>query len=417
MNFRPVVFSVLLLCACGAVEEADLSGDVLADTSADESSALTTTELKVATTGITAWLKPYAVRETRGVREVFVLRGRASVNLENAFSWVPDDGFCETQMLTARTFETVCHFVQNGELNSLLSGLPLFVRLDQVGGKNAVLRFVLEPRFVDATGSSALWLNTAIKPIYVPEVGLTYRGKVRAPSAPTGTIGETKAAISKRATAGEYNVDVPYEALVQAASLSGARFAAGTAEKRTGIAFGITGLEIARTDDAYAHWPATTCTSTVQQCLNTAGASAKDYEACGSYREVSRCNVPSTVPQLGIAPDDRSKIDAVVATLGPVSVTNYYVQAVGSARPSLEQVVRAWQRQDPLGATFVSDQTAAQLGVALDAFGARALVPAIQQTVLQQAFKAQRFTTGTEVYEVLYFTAAARFVVIRLPGI
>ena len=51
----------------------------------------------------------------------------------------------------------------------------------------------------------------------------------------------------------------------------------------------------------------------------------------------------------------------------------------------------------------------------LDPYAARSLVPAIQQTVYQQSFKAARLSNGTNAYEVLYFTGAARFVVIKLP--
>src|SRR4051812_47532321 len=97
MNLRLSLLGLLFLCACGLDEVEVREGAPVAE-SADEASALSSTELKAATTGITAWLKPYAVREERSGRAVFVLRGRASVNLEHAFSYVPDDGFCETTM-------------------------------------------------------------------------------------------------------------------------------------------------------------------------------------------------------------------------------------------------------------------------------------------------------------------------------
>lgn len=422
-----VVPALLLLAGCG-VQQAELeAGDFQLDGSAEGESALATTEIKAATTGITVWMRPYATREVREQQTFFVLRGRASVNLDNAFSYVPDDGFCQSRTLTARTFEIACESAS--ETNSLLSGLPLFVRLDQPGGKSATLKFELQPRFVDASGSSKLWLSTAIKPIYVPEVGLTYRGKLSASSgAITGVVGAQSAKLSLRGTSNDYNVDVSFEALRSAAYLSGATFtldAEGTRyTKKAAVAFGVGALELARTDDAYQTWPSVSCTSAVQSCLNTAGAAASDYEACGSYRQVSRCNIPSSLPQLGASPDDLSRITAALADINasrpnaPVTVASFYVQAYSSAKPSISQVIKAWQRQDTAaaGATVtVAEQTPGQVNTALDPYQARSLVPAIQQTVYQSSFKASRLMAGTVAYEVLYFPTAARFTVIRLP--
>lgn len=415
MSLRSVV-PVLLLVACG-VQEAEVVSEV--DVSADDASELTSSELKVATTGMTVWLRSYAVREVREGRSLFVLRGRASVNLENAFSYVPDDGFCTSRTLSARTFEVACD--ASHEVSSLLSGLPLFVRLDQPGGKNATVRFVLEPRFVDATGTARIWLNAAVKPIFVPEVGLTYRGRVRSGGATAAVVGGVPAKLSRRGSGEEWNVDFGFEALRDAALGAGARFTLNVEgieyAKKAGVAFGVAGLELARTEDAYAYWPTPACTAATQTCLNAAGAEAKDYEACGSYREVQRCHVPSSLPELGLAADDRSRIDTALSSISaPITVTSFYVQASGSVRPTMAQVIRAWQRQEATGASVVvPEQTAGQVNVVLDAFSARSLVPAIQQTVLQQSFKAARLSSGAQAYEVLYFTAAARFVVIRLP--
>lgn len=409
---------VLLLVACG-VQEAAI-GATEADVSADDASELTNPELKVATTGITVWLRSYAVREVREGLNVIVLRGRASVNLENAFSYVPDDGFCATRTLSARTFEIACD--ASHEVNSLLSGLPLFVRLDQPGGRSATVRYVLEPRFVDATGTARIWVSTAVKPIYVPEVGLTYRGKVRSGGATAAVVGGVPAKLSRRGSGEEWNVDFGFEALRDAALGAGARFTLNVEGieyvKKAGLAFGVTGLELARTDDAYAYWPTPSCSSATQACLNAAGPEANDYEACGSYREVQRCNVPSSLPELGLANDGTGHLDAALAGISaPISVTNFYVQAYSSARPTMAQVIRAWQRQEASGAVVVVPvQTAGQVNAALDVFSARALVPAIQKTVFQQSFKAARLSDGARAYEVLYFTAAARFVVIRLPS-
>jgi hypothetical protein len=312
MFSRSLVASAVavVLSACGpqTAEVGDTDGDV----SADESFALSTTELKVATTGITVWLRPYAVKAERDGQTFWVLRGRTSVNLDHAMSFVPDDPFCATTVLSARTFEIACHGAS--ETNSLLSGLPLFVNLVQPGPKQATLKFVLEPRFVDATGSTRVWLNTELKPIYVSGVGLTYRGKLRATGAVAGVVGGTAAKLTRRGTTNEMNVDVSFEQVAAAAAGSGAQFTLDLEgvpyTKKAMVAFGVKELDLQRTPDAYETWPSLFCSSAVQACLNAAGGDAYDYEACGSYRQVTRCNIPSTLPQIGLSTDDRSLLDA-----------------------------------------------------------------------------------------------------------
>lgn len=426
MSSRHLFLSAFLLLACGPQEAEVGSG---AEPSADDASELSTTELKVATTGITVWVRPYATKEVRDGRNLFVVRGRTSVNIENALSYVPDDAFGYATVLSARTFEVALD--AQSETNSLLSGLPLLVRLDQPGGKNATLRFVLAPRFVDATGSSKLWVTTEVKPIYVVEQGLGYRGKVRAGGAASVQLGSTNAKLSRRGTGDEWNVDFTFEQLREAALGAGARFTTtldGVEYVKTAkLALGVGTLELARTDDAYAYWPQPTCTAAVQACLNAGGATATDYESCGSYRQVSRCNIPTNLPQLGPSNDDPTRIAAALAGINAsrnadaqVGVSSFWVQSIGTAaKPNIAQAIRAWQRQDAAaaGTTVVAaEQTAGQVNAALDPFGARTLVPAIQQTVLQQSFKAARLTNGTQSFVVLYFATAARFVVIRLPA-
>ncbi len=411
---------VLLLGACGP--QLTTEEDVRDSDGAD----LSTAELKAATTGMTVWLKPTFVKQTRDGRDVWVLKGRASVNLEGAMSFVPDDRFCETTTLTARTFEVVCD--PRGEMNSLLSGLPLFISLRQPDGRSAVARFAVSPSFQNMTGTTKVWLTNEIKPIYVAEVGLSYRGKVRVTGALGATVGGAPVTLLPRGTPNELNVDLSFDQLMAGAlgatgavfthDLEGASFV-----KKASIAFGVSGLELQRTDDAYQTWPSPTCTSAVQQCLYAAGAAAYDFEACGGYRQVQRCNIPSNLPKLGWSPDDRQLLTAALATVNASLPANkqitsfgFYVEMLGSSgKPQLAQVVAAWQKMDASPTTSEGDRTAGQVNTDLDAFGARSLVPAIQKVVYQQAFKAHRLSTESAHYEILYFSGAARVEVIRLP--
>lgn len=415
------------LCACGPQTVDITDGE---DTLAGDELELTTTELKVATTGMTVWLRPYAVKGTRDSQTYWILRGRASVNLDHAYSFVPDDIFCTTTVLTARTFEIACHPAH--EANSLLSGLPLFVNLVQpittagVAPKQASLKFVLEPRFVDVTGSSKLWLNTEIKPIYVSGVGLTYRGKISATGAVSSLIGGAPAKLTRRAGTNDYNVDVGFDQLANGALTTGAEFTLDLEgvpyTKKASIAYGVKELDLQRTPDAYVTWPSITCASPVQACLNAAPLDIYDYESCGSYRQVSRCNIPSNLPQIGMSPDDRTALDAALVQINAtlpankkVKVTGYWVQnATGGGRPTIAQAVRAWQQVEQGVTTNEGERTAGQVNIDLDAYGARSVVPAIQKVVFQQSFKAMRLKSPQTTWEVLYFSTAARLMVIQL---
>lgn len=411
--------SILFLAACGAgltTEE-----DVLDSDGAD----LSTAELKAATTGMTVWLKPTFVKQTRAARDLWVLKGRTSVNLEGAMAFVPDDAFCQTNVLTARTFEVVCD--PRGELNSLLSGLPLFVSLRQTTGTSAVARFVVSPSFQDLTGTTKVWVTQEIKPISVAEVGLTYRGKVSVAGAMGVTVGGAPVSLARRGTSNELNVDLSFEQLMAGAMSGGAVFTHDLEGvpyvKKANIAFGVSGLELQRTDDAYQTWPSPTCTAAVQQCLNAAGAAAYDFEACGAYRQVQRCNIPSNLPQLRWSPDARQPIldaqNAINATLpGNKQVTSFgfSCELIGTgAKASLAQVVAAWQKMEATATVSEGDRTAGQVNTDLDSHGARSLVPAVQKVVLQQSFKAHRLSSDTANYELLYFAGAHRVEVVRLP--
>lgn len=418
MSFRPLFLAALLtFTACGP-QLTEVEG---ADETLEGADGLTTTEVKIATTGMTVWLKPYVTKTVRDGQTLWILKGRASVNLESMMSYVPDDAFCTTNLLTARTFEIV---IQPGsEANTLLSGLPLFVNLVQAGPKQATLKFILEPRFVDATGASSLWVNTALKPIYVSNQGLTYRGKVRASGAPAVKIGGVPATVTKRTDAAdEYNVDVGFDQLSSGALGSGSTFTLGTATKQAGIAYAVAGLDLQRTADAYATWPSAKCTATTQACMNTLGATAYDYEACGNYRNTQRCNIPSSLPQLGMSPDDRTVLDTALAQINAtlpanksVKVTGFYVQSLGGdGKPQLAQVVRAWQQIEQTPTVLAGEVTPGQVNTDLDGWSARPVVPAIQKVVWQQSFKAQRLTSAHTTWHLLYFSTAARAMVIQL---
>ena len=422
MFSRALVASfAVVLGACGP-QSVELGGQE--DVLAGDALELSTTELKVATTGMTIWLRPYAVKAVRDGQGVWVLRGRSSVNLESALSYVPDDGFCQTNILSARTFEIVIHGAS--ETNTLLSGLPLFVNLVQAGSKQATLKFVLEARFVDMTGSSKLWLNPELKPIYVSGSGLTYRGKVRATGVVTAIFGGTPAKVSARAGAiDEWNLDVGFDALSSAALTTGAQLTLDqtgvVATKKAVVAFGIKELELQRTPDAYQTWPSATCTQAVQGCLTAAPLDIADYEACGSYRQVSRCNIPTNLPAVGPSPDDLTALTATLASINAalpaskkVKVTSFWVQGWSSARPTITQAMGAWKLVEPTATALDGERTPGQLNIDLDGYAARALVPAIQKTVFQQSFKVMRLKSPQTSWHLLYFSTAGRLVVVQL---
>ena len=88
-------FLLLAVLGTGCVEAAGTEIEpFVADGKADGATA----EIRVRASDMTVWVRPTALPETRDGQRVWVLRGRASRNLTEAFTYIVDDGFARAQV-------------------------------------------------------------------------------------------------------------------------------------------------------------------------------------------------------------------------------------------------------------------------------------------------------------------------------
>lgn len=304
-------------CTDAADEDLDPAGpatdSIAADAKADSS------ELRIRAGSMTVWIdRAIDVRVTGG-ELVATITGRASRTLTGAFSFVPDDAFGTARLTGARSFAIDLH--GGAELNSILSGLPLFVDLDAATGTEPdyALRLDLQPSFRKFTGSAALRVDTLVRPIFIGKDApdpLRYHATI----ATTGTAPMTVTGV---ATPGIYPVtggvavDMTYPALDAALRAGGKlTFKQGAATKSAVLGASVTAIAMT-TGDAYDTWPSPTCQLDVYNCqFEFQGV---DLATCGDYREVSRCayadvcEVTDAAP-LALAPIDLAFVWADAAT-------------------------------------------------------------------------------------------------------
>jgi len=283
------VASLLLCCFAAACvtprgDAADIGETITID---PESKADASTELAVRATSLTVWMRPVATTRLEDGRAAYVLRGRASKNLDAVFPYIADDGFAAARTLSARTFEIT---LDGGhEINSMLSGLRLFLELDVAGSSTRyTIAIRLAPRFARFAGDGSIYVLAAIRPVMV-EGGLVYRGRTRTNGGELTVSGAT-AGIRATGSSTLWNVDASFDTLFGAHTFALVRdgtTATKTAEVDAAIAeLGIT------TGDPQMVWADSwdyECAAEVAACLAALPPGTTDFESCGGYRDVSRC--------------------------------------------------------------------------------------------------------------------------------
>jgi hypothetical protein len=297
MLMKPLRLALACLLAFGATacnapqtaEPAEETGTLTAAATADRLyAAVGNNELSVETLG---------TFETRNGERVLVLHGTANRYLESVFSFVPDDIFGETSVISERRFEVVLH--EGHELNTVLSGLPLFISINTFTGSPVryFARIVVAPRFFDFRGSSALFIDEAVNPAYVRNGTdvLVYRGKVDVAASLLTVTAPDGIPVVAPVDADTFQLDWQYPAVYQAIDphTTPLTFTASlpdgtTAQKTARLVARVTELALTA-DDPYDVWPSEPCQATVYDCIHSQPAGTNDFAVCGTYRQVSRC--------------------------------------------------------------------------------------------------------------------------------
>ena len=235
--------------------------------------------------------------EREGTRAL-IIRATANRYLSGVMSFVPDDAFGEANIISERRFELVLR--EGHELNTVLSGLPLFVRVDTFTGtpRSYTARIVIAPRFFDFRGDSGIWIDEAVKPIYVVQgnSNLLYRGRASVSGYVDWLSVTAPDGIPQVYGRPNYRLDWSYPALYQAIDPHTVplTFSAGAdngvdMQKTARLVARVT--EFAVTDgDAYDVWPSPDCDPAVYSCYHSQPAGTTDFGHCGTYRQVQRCS-------------------------------------------------------------------------------------------------------------------------------
>ena len=237
----------------------------------------------------------------RNGQRVLVINATANRYLSDVDSFVPEGAFGQANVLSARKFEVLV--AEGAEMNSVLSGTPLFVKITPSvsGSKTVYARLQLAPSFTSFKGDSAIWIAQDIQAVYVrsqQSIPVRYRGKVSTSSSAVDmqVLGDSEPTVT-RIDSRHFSFDWPLEDFEAAADSSRdsveflAQLSSGAEKNKTAsIAVNVTALDLT-TGDPVQTWPAPSCDQAVRECIESLPATAPDYADCGDYRAVSICGV------------------------------------------------------------------------------------------------------------------------------
>ncbi|MDQ3035923.1 MAG: hypothetical protein M3Y87_26200 [Myxococcota bacterium] len=256
----------------------------------DDEKADSAEPLRVRADGMTIWFRAELTAIGEGDAQRFVLRGRTSRNLADAFSFVPDDAFGRTTVTGPRTFEVE---LDAHETNSVLFGNRLLVRLETIDGRTYTAMARARARVVEVTGSGAIFPSATIGAVYVDRA-VQYRGSVglgRDVSALGVSVGGDEV-VPVPSSGRTWRFDVTYPALARGSADEGvvyrATSALGAAVSRSGRVSIVTSEIGATSIDPELAWPHDGCEARVLACLRGIDASG-DTSACGDAWRVTRC--------------------------------------------------------------------------------------------------------------------------------
>ncbi len=294
-----------LLAGCAAEVPENGEGDVESSeeaVTAGPPTVLESTDAKetrLRAGGLSVWVETVAKTKRVGSDAFVTVRFRTSRSLESAMSWVPEDGFGDARLVSPRVVEVD---LRNGhEVNSILSGMPLFVHLRAQTGavKDYDVRLDLGARLSRFSGSSRVYVDAPITPVYYADgpTKVRYRGIVRSPgSTAMGTkVGGQHANLLFPLGGGKFRFDYDYTRFSGGLGVEGAASFTATHQgnpytKTSSIDVVVTRAGLTK-EGAEQVWPTLVCAAAVKACIEAQPASTKDFGPCGSYREVQRCMI------------------------------------------------------------------------------------------------------------------------------
>lgn len=439
LRFSVFLSFVIAVAACGGDAEplsaADAvlePGDLAARASFDEVSAtVAAAELKLQVDGLTVWLRGELKPERSAPQTRWILRGRTGGNLAEVRSYILGDGFGQATITGARSFAVA---VDAHEINSLLSGLRLFVDLvpRSARAQPATVAIQLAPRWQMSRGDGSIQVGAEVRPVnvagellYRAEVTASGEGPLMAKASDGGVM------TTQPRGQGAWSVDVPFAVLEREArsraTASFTLFGPAKVNRRADLAITVSAGDLFR-GPAEARYPeAQSCAPEVQVCIDGLPAGDFDYGACGSYREVASCHLPSALPSLSLIEHEEVEgiLEAAAAARaqrpdGPRIYANVYaVQGSSDDPPRPDQVTKAWLQAMGLGETLTSEPAVDLEAVRqeIDANGAGGLLGAAAEVYGDEAPTVALFrprSSDALAHVLVCYPLAARLVAIDL---
>jgi hypothetical protein len=297
-RFLAFVLSLAAL-GCGDTLEVEPQGPVTDELVDDGKFDRVSGELRVRAGDMTVWVDAQ-LWQASSEPPTWIIEGRASRNLAEVFSWVPDDAFGQAEIVSARRFRIA---LDSHEANSLLSGLPLLVSLRPTGApeRTHTARLRVEPGLGRFFGSSGVFVDQALQPVWL-DGNVAYRTHVHVASGAelegvTTLDGGSQGL--ERLDSATYRMDWSFERLRQV-GLRRVAFVAHSEDGATLTKWATVQWVVARlgltTEDPYVVWPSAECRLAVRRCLDGLPGSRRDTGACGSFREVLACGGPFAPP-------------------------------------------------------------------------------------------------------------------------
>lgn len=284
---------MLLACACdgGLTSSSDSPVGADEDTTALRSDLNSTalSELRIRADDLTLWMTESALQVVRGGSLQVVLRGRTSSNISTISSSVPDDAFGRATQLGPRSFEITLR--DGHEINTILSGLPLFLNLKLSNGKTYGAKLALAARLAPSAGP--VTVDPLLRPIYYRDsTSLRYRGYATtgSPGLSITSSGGTAPSLGAPSSS-RYPFDWEYGGLATLLDAPGDQViftTSGTTRQSGNLQLVVRDLGLGLGDPAL-RWPTPACSRSVYDCIATVPTVTRDMSSCGSYREVSRC--------------------------------------------------------------------------------------------------------------------------------
>ncbi|MCU0693606.1 MAG: hypothetical protein MUF54_19625, partial [Polyangiaceae bacterium] len=371
MSFRSwLIYPLLLAAACAPLGCAYNASEPVTEQTGSTADSITATS-----NALTLKLSNRASWQQRNGKRVVVLKGRANQDVVEIVGWVPDDAFGQVTMLSTRDFEIV---LDGGhELNTLLRGLPLYLRISPASSPTSFLHamFRMAPVFGSFQGTSRLWIASEVRPVYAlgdPDDPLRYRGSASSTvdlDSLTVSADDGGDPAAHRVDARHYFFDWQYEPLALASDpprdpvyFSAETHAGPTLSKQARLYLQVTDLQVSA-EDPWKVWPPLSCKASTYECIQQTPADAADLSACGDFREVAvcmnaeDCSGYGTVP-LALAPlDIENEVGAALqsynsecdrgGTWCAASAKGYTVPQCAQPPATIQQVVALLQQQDP----------------------------------------------------------------------